>query len=158
VVLSLCYMVVRWVAQLAALRVRSSDFKELEIVVLRHELAILRRRRRPAISWTDRVLLTAASRLLPRTRWPSLLVTPTTLLRWHRRLVAKRWTYPRRPGRPAIRQDVRAYNGHRPHRALDLSPPQPLRQPPSSASATHGICVRRRDRLGGVIHEYSSAA
>jgi putative transposase len=350
-------MVVRWVAQLAVLRVRSNDVKALEIVVRRHELAIVRRRiRRPAISWTDRVLLTAASRLLPRTRWPSLFVTPTTLLRWHRRLVAKRWTYPRRPGRPAIRQDVRALvlrlaqenprwgyqrmvgelkglglvvsattvrawlrkaglgpvgrrggmtwrefvrahrrsllavdfftvetiwrqrlsvmffielesrrvhragcpanpsaawatqqarqltwtiadgpesfrfvirdrdqtfadsfddvfrsvgmeiirtpcrapqangvaerfvrtvrsecldrllildqrhlertvaafidhdNGHWPHRALDLSPPQPLRQPPSSASATNGICVRRRDRLGGVIHEYSSAA
>jgi hypothetical protein len=65
--------------------------------VLRHELAILRRRiPRPAISWTDRLFLTAASRLLPRPRWPSFFVTPTTLLRWHRRLVAKRWTYQRR--------------------------------------------------------------
>src|SRR5216683_2805429 len=64
---SLCYEVVRWVAQLAMLRYRSDDFKELEIVVLRHELGILRRRiPRPAISWTDRLFLTAASRLLPR--------------------------------------------------------------------------------------------
>ena len=68
--LSLCYAVVRWVTQLAILRFRSNDFKELEIVVLRHELAIVRRRnRRPAISWTDRLLLTAASRLLPRPRF-----------------------------------------------------------------------------------------
>jgi len=103
VFLSLCYVVVRWVAQLAILRFRSNDFKELEIVVLRHELAILRRRiSRPVISWSDRLLLTAASRLRPRPRWPLFFVTPTTLLRWHRRLVAKRWTYPRRPGRPAI--------------------------------------------------------
>jgi putative transposase len=354
---SLCYMVARWVAQLAMLRFRANDFKELEIVVLRHELAILRRRiPRPPISWTDRLLLTAASRLLPRPRWPSFLVTPATLLRWHRRLVAKRWTYPRRPGRPSIRADIRAlvlrlaqenprwgyqrivgelkglgfvisattvrdwlrkaglgpvgrrggmtwrefvraqrgsllavdfftvetiwlqrlyvmffielssrrvhlagctpnpiaawvtqqarqttwnltggqksfrfvirdrdqkftdnfdevfrssgmeivrtpfrapqangvaerfvrtvrsecldwllilnqhhleravatfidhYNGHRPHRALALSPPQPTRQPPSPVSATDGICVQRRNRLGGVIHEYSVAA
>jgi putative transposase len=109
VVLSLSYVVVRWVAQLAVLRFRSNDFKHLEILVLRHELAILRRRiPRPTISWSDRLLLTAASRLLPRPRWPSFCVTPTTLLRWHRRLVAKRWTYPRRLGRPAIRRDIRA--------------------------------------------------
>jgi putative transposase len=82
---------------------------ELEIVVLRHELAILRRRtRRPTITWTDRLFLTAASRLLPRTRWRSFIVTPATLLRWHRRLVAKRWTYARRAGRPPIRREIRA--------------------------------------------------
>src|SRR5712691_3406383 len=93
VLLSLFYLVLRRVLQLAALRVRSNDFKELEIVVLRHELAILRRRtRRPALTWTDRLFLAAASRLLPRARWPSFIVTPATLLRWHRRLVAKRWT------------------------------------------------------------------
>jgi putative transposase len=109
VFLSLCYVVVRWVAQLAVLRFRSNEFKDLEILVLRHELAILRRRiPRPRISWTDRLFLTTASRLLPRPRWPSFFITPTTLLRWHRRLVAKRWTYPRRRGRPALRQDLRA--------------------------------------------------
>ena len=72
------------------------EFKELEIVVLRHELAVLRRQvQRPTFRGADRVFLTAASRLLPRVRWSSLLVTPTTLLGWPRRLVAKRWTYPR---------------------------------------------------------------
>jgi hypothetical protein len=65
-------MVLRLVLQLAALRLRSNDFKELEIVLLRHELAILRRRTRcPAMTWTDRLFLTAASRLLPRARWRS---------------------------------------------------------------------------------------
>jgi len=87
VFLSLCYMGFRWVLQLATLRLRSNDCKELEIVVLRHELAILRRRtRRPAMTWTDRCVLATASRLLPRARWPSFIITPGTLLRWHRRL------------------------------------------------------------------------
>ena len=84
--LSLCYLVHRRLLPLAALRLRSNDFKDLEIVVLRHELAILRRRtRRPAMTWTDRLFLAAASRLLPRARWRSFIITPGTLLRWHRR-------------------------------------------------------------------------
>ena len=77
--LSLCYEVVRRVLQLAAWRFRSNDLKELEIVVLRHELAILRRRaRRPTMTWTDRLFLAAASRLLPRARWRSFIITPGT--------------------------------------------------------------------------------
>ena len=99
---SLCYLVLRRVLQLVALRVRSHEWKELEIVVLRHELAILRRQtRRPAMTAVDRLFLAAASRLLPRARWPSFIVTPATLLRWHRRLVAKRWTYARPRRSPA---------------------------------------------------------
>jgi putative transposase len=87
---------------------RSRDFKELEIVVLRHELSILRRRtNRPPMTPVDRVFLAAASRLLPRTQWRSFVVTPATLLRWHRRLVAWRWTYAGRRGRPCIRHEVR---------------------------------------------------
>jgi putative transposase len=105
---SLCYRVSRWVLQLAALRLRSSDFKELEIVLLHHELAIFRRRsRRPRLTWSDRIVLAAASRLLPRRCWQSFIVTPATLLAWHRRLVAKRWTYAGRAGRPPIRQEIR---------------------------------------------------
>jgi transposase InsO family protein len=105
---SLCYLVLRRVLQLAALRFRSEEFKELEIVVLRHELAVLQRQvalleLRPA----DRVFLAAASRLLPRTSWRSFVVTPTTLLRWHRRLVARRWTHPGRVGRPPIHHELR---------------------------------------------------
>jgi putative transposase len=82
---------VQRVASLAA-RIRGSarsigGVEDLEIVVLRHELAILRRRtRRPAITAIDRLFLSAASRLLPRARWQSFVVTPATLLRWHRRL------------------------------------------------------------------------
>jgi hypothetical protein len=80
VFLTLCYVVLRRILQLAALRFQSNDLKELEIVVLRHELAILRRRtRRPAMSWTDRLFLAAASRILPRARWRSFIITPGTL-------------------------------------------------------------------------------
>ena len=104
----LCYVMVWRVLQLAGLRLRSHAWKELEIVVLRHELAILRRRtRRPTITGVDRTFLAAASRLLSRNRWPSFIVTPATLLRWHRRLVAKRWTYLRPAGRPPLRREMR---------------------------------------------------
>jgi transposase InsO family protein len=105
---SFCYVVFRRVLQLAALRFRSEEFKELEIVVLRHELAVLRRQvGRPELRPADRVFLAAASRLLPRTSWRSFVVTPATLLRWHRRLVARRWTYPGGVGRPPIGGELR---------------------------------------------------
>jgi hypothetical protein len=105
---SFCYVVLRRVLQLAALRFRSNEFKELEIVVLRHELAVLRRQAgRPELTSADRVFLAAASRLLPRASWRSFVVTPTTLLRWHRRLVSRRWTYPGRVGRPPIGGEIR---------------------------------------------------
>jgi len=106
---SFCYLVLRCLFKLATLRPRSEEFKELEIVVLRHELAVLRRQAgRPKLSSADRMLLTAASRLLPRSRWRSFFVTPTTLLRWHRRLIARRWTYGRRTGRPPTGTEIRA--------------------------------------------------
>jgi hypothetical protein len=102
VFLSLCYVVLRRVLQLAVLRLRSNDLKELEIVVLRHELAILRRKsRRPAMTWIDRLFLAAASRFVPRARWRSFIVTPATLLAWHRRLTQQArqltWTLAERP-------------------------------------------------------------
>jgi putative transposase len=75
-------------------------------VVLRHELSVLRRQAgRPRLRPSDRILLAAASRLLPRSRWSSF-VTPATLLRWHRRLVARRWTYAARSGRPPIDREI----------------------------------------------------
>jgi putative transposase len=94
VLVSLCYGLLRWLLEFVVLRVQSTELKELEIVVLRHEVAILRRKtRRPAFTAVDRLFLSAASRLLPRAHWRSFIVTPATLLRWHRRLVAKRWTF-----------------------------------------------------------------
>jgi putative transposase len=77
--------------------------------VLRHEVAVLRRRiPRPTVTWSDRLFLAAASQLLPKACWRSFVITPTTLLRWHRRLVTKRWTFARPVGRPAMRSEIRA--------------------------------------------------
>jgi transposase InsO family protein len=105
---SFCYVALGRLLQLMALRFRSEEFKELEIVLLRHELAVLRRQAgRPELRAADRVFLAAASRLLPRSSWCSFVVTPATLLRWHRRLVTKRWTYSARVGRPPIGGEIR---------------------------------------------------
>ena len=94
--------------EFVSLCTRSKEFKELEIIVLRHELAILRRTtRRPPITVVDRLLLAVASRALPRSQWRSFIVTPATLLRWQRRLVAKRWTSTRPLGRPPMRRETR---------------------------------------------------
>lgn len=82
---SFCYLALRCLFQLVLLRRHSEEFKELEIVVLRHELSVLRRQvARPQLEPSDRLLLAAASRLMPRSRWRSFFVSPTTLLRWHR--------------------------------------------------------------------------
>jgi len=97
---------VRRLLQLVALACRSEELKELEIVVLRPELAMLRRQvARPALRSADRAFLAAASRLLSRKRWSSFFVTPDTLMRWHRQLVAKRPTQhrPRGDRRSAVR-------------------------------------------------------
>jgi transposase InsO family protein len=105
---SLGYLAFRCLLQLVILRPRSEGFKELEIVVLRHELSVLRRQAgRPRLRSSDRLFLAAASRLLPRSRWGSFMVRPATLLRWHRRLVARRWTYTGRIGRPPIGGEIR---------------------------------------------------
>jgi hypothetical protein len=98
----------RSLLQLVLLRPRSEGAKELEIVVLRHELSVLRRQvGRPHLRPSDWILLAAASRLLPRSRWSSFLVTPATLLRWHRRFVARRWTFAGRAGRPPVGDEIR---------------------------------------------------
>ena len=92
------------------LRARSNTSKEIEILVLRHQLAVLRRgTRRPRLRRADRALIAALTQLLPTPRRLGQLVTPATLLRWHRQLVARRWaTEPVRPGRPAIPAGPRA--------------------------------------------------
>jgi putative transposase len=108
-VVSFVYVLVRRLFELVVLLGRGERSKELEILVLRHELSILRRQvSRPQFTPLDRLLLAALSRMLPRRSWHAFAVRPETLLRWHRRLVAYHWTYPhRRPGRPAIDDRVR---------------------------------------------------
>jgi putative transposase len=108
--ISLMYLLFRRALAVAALRVRSREFKELEIVVLRHELQVLRRQvDRPRLEENDRLFLAAASRLLSRTSRQSFFVRPDTLLGWHRQLVRRRWTCAgRRPGRPALSEEIRA--------------------------------------------------
>jgi transposase InsO family protein len=101
---SFVYLVVRNLFALVWLLGRPRRSKELEILVLRHELAILRRQgSRPKPTRADRALLASLSRLLHQTAWASFSFKPETLLRWHRQLIARRWTYShRRPGRPPL--------------------------------------------------------
>jgi putative transposase len=107
-ILSLCYWILRRLLELAVLALRSKEAKEVEILVLRHQLHVLNRQvKRPHLKLHDRALLAAASRVLPRKRWGSLFVRPETVLRWHRALMARRWTYPRRQGRPPTAAELR---------------------------------------------------
>src|SRR5437667_8631862 len=95
--LSFLYWALRRLLELLVLRMRSERAKEIEILVLRHQLQVLERQvARPQLRASDRVLLAALSRVLPRAAWRSFFVTLATLLRWHRELLARRWTYPRR--------------------------------------------------------------
>ncbi len=93
-----------WLALLA----RSDISKNVEILVLRHEVAVLRRQvARPKPDWADRAVIAALTRLLPRHLRLHRIVTPGTLLSWHRRIVKNKWTYPSTTGRPPIPEEIR---------------------------------------------------
>ena len=106
----LAYLILARVLSSLALLARSGAAKDGEILVLRHEVTVLRRHHpHPRLNWVDRALLSGLSQLLPVDLRRLRLVSPRTLLRWHAQLVARGWTYPRRqPGRPPIAQPVRA--------------------------------------------------
>ena len=103
----LAYLTVCRSVQLLVLLARGDAAKDLELLVLRHQITVLRRQLpRPKLEPADRALLAAVSRALPRSRWSCFFVRPETLLRWHRRLVAGAWTYPhRQTGRPPLDQE-----------------------------------------------------
>jgi putative transposase len=111
-VLSFVYLAFVSVLRLLAGRRRSEFAKDVELLALRHELAVLRRqeRGRPRLRWCDRALLAGLSRFVSPRRRLGLMVRPQTLLRWHRELVRHRWASyaPRRCGRPPLERDLRA--------------------------------------------------
>ena len=138
----MCRILYRLLVSLARLAVRSGRSKDLEIIVLRHQLTVLHRlNNRPALADEDRTLLGAVAAALSRSQRAGWLVTPETLLRWHRRRIARHWTQPcRAPGRPCTSVELRRLiiemaasnptwrHHHQPHRRLDHpSRPQPLR-------------------------------
>ena len=101
-------MLVRLCGWLALLS-RSTASKDAELLVLRHEVAVLRRTQpRPRLDWADRAVLAALIRLLPARLRMHRLVTPGTVLRWHRRLITRKWTYPHRTGRPSASAEITA--------------------------------------------------
>jgi hypothetical protein len=124
---------------------RSQASKDAEIMALHHEVMVLRRQvARPRPDWADRAILAALTRLLPAALCGSRLVTPGTLLAWHRRLITRKWTYTNQPGRPRASQ------------FRQQRPPDIQAQP--APDVTDLRSVRRKPGAAGVINEYHHAA
>lgn len=104
--LAVCYFILRLILRIAP--VDDAKEREAEILVLRHQLAVLKRANpRPRMRRWDRMLIAVLSRTIPRDRWSGFIVTPATILRWHRELVARKWTFPHnRTGRPPLDPEV----------------------------------------------------
>ena len=104
----LVYLPVSRLFALLVMLIRSDASKDVEILVLRHEVAVVRRQvDRPKPDWADRAVIAALARLLPRRLRLHRIVTPGTLLAWHRRLIKNKWTYPNSTGRPPIPEEIR---------------------------------------------------
>src|SRR6266568_3248803 len=161
----LLYLIFARIAAWLVLLGRSPASKDVELLVLRHEVAMLRRTQpSPRMDWADRAELAALIRHLPRSLRAHRLVTPGTVLRWHRRLVARRWTYPNRTGRQPVRTEITMLIGRLttenpswgvpadPRRAAQDRPPdQRVHHPPGPATAEDTPCA-------ATAHRYDMAA
>jgi putative transposase len=115
--LRLLYLIFIRVCDWLVLLSRSPASKNAELLVLRHEVAVLRRTNpRPHLDWADRAVLAALIRLLPAKLRTHRLITSGTVLRWHRRLVTRKWTYPNRTGRPPASSEITAFDRAARHR------------------------------------------